>query len=173
MRWNAGRLRRLGRGLLSLVGSITGVLLAMACMHLVLPFGGDSIPRVRQAGIDGSVLVFSIVLALFTSVLFSLAPALQLARVELVSSLNTEELRVAVTVILLNAVGAAASQISAVPACALVRRRSFQVRPPPVTDEKVSPALRLGPSEVMNATSRSLAALVDIGPALIDVAAAL
>jgi len=74
--------------LLALVGSITGVLLAMACMHLVLPFGGDSIPRVRQAGIDGRVLVFSIVLALFTSVLFSLAPALQLAKVELVSSLK-------------------------------------------------------------------------------------
>jgi putative ABC transport system permease protein len=74
--------------LLSLVGSITGVLLAMACMHLVLPFGGDSIPRVRRAGIDGSVLVFSIVLALVTSVLFSLAPALQLAKVELVISLK-------------------------------------------------------------------------------------
>jgi hypothetical protein len=65
------------------------------------------------------------------------------------------ELRVAVTVRLLRAVGAAASQISAVPGCVFVRSRSFHVRPPPETDEKLCLTLPLGPSDAMNARSRS------------------
>ena len=73
---------------LAFIGSLAGVLLAFACLRLLLPLAGDSIPRISQATIDARVLAFSIALAVFTSVLFSLAPALQLAKVDLINSLK-------------------------------------------------------------------------------------
>ncbi len=62
---------------IALLGAGGGVLLAIVILTFVLPMIGSSVPRVAQAGIDGPVLAFSIVLAICTSVLFSLAPALQ------------------------------------------------------------------------------------------------
>ena len=69
---------------LGLFGTAGGVLLALAALKGVLPLAGDDIPipRILQAGIDGRVLAFSIVMAVLTSVLFSLAPALQIVRVD-------------------------------------------------------------------------------------------
>src|SRR5260370_31446285 len=62
---------------LALLGAGSGVLLALVLLISVLPLAGESIPRIAQASIDGPVLAFSIILAICTSVLFSLAPALQ------------------------------------------------------------------------------------------------
>ncbi len=62
---------------LALLGAGSGVLLALVILISVLPLAGESIPRIAQASIDGPVLAFSIILAICTSVLFSLAPALQ------------------------------------------------------------------------------------------------
>lgn len=73
---------------LACIGSLAGVFLAFACLRLFLPLAGDSIPRISQAKMDAHVLVFSIALALFTSVLSSLAPAFQVAKVDLVNSLK-------------------------------------------------------------------------------------
>ncbi|MEX2261727.1 MAG: ABC transporter permease [Bryobacteraceae bacterium] len=64
---------------LGLLGTAGGVLLALGALNAVLPLAGESIPRVSQASIDGRVLAFSIVMAVLTSVLFSLAPAFQAA----------------------------------------------------------------------------------------------
>src|SRR3954452_13660380 len=64
------------------------------------------------------------------------------------------ELRVAVTTTLFSALGAAACQISAVPARVFVRWRSRQVSPPPLTELNDSAPLE-GPSEARNATSSS------------------
>jgi putative ABC transport system permease protein len=60
------------------LGTVAGVLLALTALKSVLSLAGDSIPRVSQAGIDGRVLAFSIVVAGLTSVLFSLPPMLQI-----------------------------------------------------------------------------------------------
>lgn len=73
---------------LGLLGSLAGLLLASACLRVFLPLAADSIPRISLAVVDRRVLLFSIALALFTSVLFSLAPALQVAKVDLVRSLK-------------------------------------------------------------------------------------
>jgi putative ABC transport system permease protein len=62
---------------LALLGAGSGVFLAIVILKSVLPLAGDAIPRIAQASIDGPVLAFSIILAICTSVLFSLAPALQ------------------------------------------------------------------------------------------------
>jgi putative ABC transport system permease protein len=73
---------------LALIGSLAGVLFALACLRLFLPLAGDSFPRISQANIDGRVLAFSIAAAVFTSVLFSLVPAIQVPKVDLISSLK-------------------------------------------------------------------------------------
>src|SRR5206468_721561 len=64
---------------LGLLGTAGGVLLAMGALKAILPLAGESIPRLAGTSVDGRVLAFSAVLAVLTSVLFSLAPALQTA----------------------------------------------------------------------------------------------
>ncbi len=73
---------------LALLGAGVGVLLALAILRSVLPLAGESIPRIAQASIDGSVLAFSIILAICTSVLFSLAPAHQATGASLAGGLK-------------------------------------------------------------------------------------
>ena len=76
--------------LLAILGGAAGTALAWYALHLVLPLGGQSIPRLAQATIDGWVLAFSLVLALFTSVIFGAAPALQASKIDLTSSLKEQ-----------------------------------------------------------------------------------
>ncbi len=64
---------------LGLLGTAGGVLLAVGGLSAVLPLAGEAIPRISDTGIDGRVLAFSAAMAVLTSVLFSLAPALQAA----------------------------------------------------------------------------------------------
>jgi putative ABC transport system permease protein len=73
---------------LAAVGCAAGVAVAMVGVNLLLPFAGDSIPRLAQAAVDSKVLGFSVALALLTSLLFSAAPALRLARTELAGPLK-------------------------------------------------------------------------------------
>jgi hypothetical protein len=65
---------------------------------------------------------------------------------------------------LVSGLAATAAQISAVPGWAFVRWRSVHVRPPPVTDEKACESPVPGPSDVRNATRRSLALEVAMAP---------
>ena len=64
---------------LGLFGAGGGVLLATGALNLIVPLTGDRIPRLAAAGIDSRVLAFSAILAVLTSVLFGLAPALRAA----------------------------------------------------------------------------------------------
>jgi putative ABC transport system permease protein len=64
---------------LGLLGTAGGVLLATGILRGVLPLAGDRIPRLTEAGVDGRILAFSIVLALLTSVVSGLVPAFQAA----------------------------------------------------------------------------------------------
>lgn len=73
---------------LALLGAGSGVLLALVILTSVVPLAGESIPRIAQASIDGPVLAFSIILAICTSVLFSLAPALQVIGASVAGSLK-------------------------------------------------------------------------------------
>ncbi len=86
-----GRLVRqlLAEGLvLSAAGSGAGILLAAACLRAAGTLDSAGIPRVAEAAIDGRVLAFSMALAVLATVLFSLAPALRVARVSLAVSLK-------------------------------------------------------------------------------------
>ena len=76
--------------LLAILGGGAGIVLAEYALHLLLPLGGESIPRLDQASVDGRVLAFSLLLAFITSVLFGMAPALQASNVDLAGSLKEQ-----------------------------------------------------------------------------------
>ena len=73
---------------LGLFGAGGGVLLATGALNLIVPLAGDRIPRLADAGIDSRVLAFSAILAVLTSVLFGLAPALRAASTDPVGAVR-------------------------------------------------------------------------------------
>lgn len=73
---------------LGLVGAAGGVLVALAMLKAILPLAGESIPRLSQAVLPGPLLAFSMLLGILTTVLFSLAPAIQVARTDLAGALK-------------------------------------------------------------------------------------
>ncbi|HEY7500212.1 MAG TPA: ABC transporter permease [Vicinamibacterales bacterium] len=73
---------------LTSVSAMVGLALAYAGVRIVAWWNPASIPRVSGASLDLRVLLFTAVVALVTSVLFSLAPALRALRVDLTDSLK-------------------------------------------------------------------------------------
>jgi predicted permease len=73
---------------LALLGAAGGTLLAWWGLKTIIAMSPDSIPRVQEIRIDATVGVVTLVLAMLTGLLFGLAPALQLARTELQSTLK-------------------------------------------------------------------------------------
>jgi len=65
-----------------------GLGLAFAAVRVVAWWNPANIPRVGGVELDGRVLLFTAVVAILTSVLFSLAPALRSMRVDLTDSLK-------------------------------------------------------------------------------------
>jgi predicted permease len=79
--------------LLALLGAIAGIALAyggLQVLHLVMPpaAGRGQIPHLDWITISGRVLGFTFLIALFTAVIFGLAPAIQVVRSELYESLK-------------------------------------------------------------------------------------
>jgi putative ABC transport system permease protein len=70
------------------VSAIAGLALAFAAVRLVAWWNPASIPRVSGVSVDPRVLLFTAGVALVTSVVFSLAPALRALRVDLTDSLK-------------------------------------------------------------------------------------
>src|SRR5205807_2426562 len=65
--------------LLSSIGGILGVFLAFVVMPLIRSVAPGRIPRLAESQVNGTVLLFSVVLSGFTGLLFGLAPAFQIA----------------------------------------------------------------------------------------------
>ena len=68
--------------LIASIGGAAAVLVAMGGVGLLLPSIADFMPRASEVGVDGSVLAFTIGLALVTAVLVSVPPALWITRAE-------------------------------------------------------------------------------------------
>ena len=90
-RWRIVRLALTESVLLSLTGAGLGLLLANAAVPPLLKLGSNSLPATISAHIDGSVLLFTTLLAMACGLLFGLAPALHMAGLDLRSALNATE----------------------------------------------------------------------------------
>jgi putative ABC transport system permease protein len=57
-----------------------GIAISFAAVRLLVALGPDSVPRLDELSIDGTVLAFALGVSLTTMIVFSLAPAIQAAR---------------------------------------------------------------------------------------------
>jgi putative ABC transport system permease protein len=74
--------------LLSFAGGVVGVLLAETLLPVLRTMQPGTFPRVEQAGLDASVLGFTLVLCIVTGIVFGIVPSLQAADGGLQSSLK-------------------------------------------------------------------------------------
>jgi predicted permease len=89
-RWRVVRLVLTESVLLALLGAGLGLLLANAAVPPLLRLGASTLPPGASAGvhIDAAVLLFTTALAVLCGLLFGLAPALHMSRLDLRSALN-------------------------------------------------------------------------------------
>jgi putative ABC transport system permease protein len=73
---------------LAALSAVAGLLLAWGGVRLLAWWNPASIPRVAGASIDGRVLLFTAAVALFTTLVFSLAPAVRLLRSDLTDAMK-------------------------------------------------------------------------------------
>ncbi|HEX8812088.1 MAG TPA: ABC transporter permease, partial [Terracidiphilus sp.] len=74
--------------LLSLAGGALGVLFAFWSMHWIHVLGPKSVPRINDIGIDRTALLFTFLVSLVSGVLFGMAPALRISRLDLSATLK-------------------------------------------------------------------------------------
>jgi hypothetical protein len=74
--------------LLSLCGGLLGVILCVWSVKWIHVLGTKSIPRLADVGIDARVLLFTLLLSVFSGILFGLAPALRVSRIDLNTTLK-------------------------------------------------------------------------------------
>lgn len=73
---------------LSLAGGILGSIIGILAVRQLLAFTPASVPKPDHIGIDGSVLLFTLLLSVFTSFIFGLVPALQASKSDLNETLK-------------------------------------------------------------------------------------
>jgi predicted permease len=74
--------------LLGLAGGALGLLLAAWGTQAALKVLPDTLPRAQEVGVDGRVLIFTLIASLLAGVLFGLAPALKISRPNLQETLK-------------------------------------------------------------------------------------
>lgn len=74
--------------LLATVGAALGVVIASWGTSAFKALAPSGIPRVDQVQIDGGVLAFALMLAVLTTIVFGLVPAIRVARVDLAQALR-------------------------------------------------------------------------------------
>jgi predicted permease len=74
--------------LLGLIGGALGVILCLASVNWIHALGTKSIPRLADIGIDGRVLLFTLLLSICSGILFGLVPALRVSRIDLNTTLK-------------------------------------------------------------------------------------
>jgi putative ABC transport system permease protein len=77
--------------ILSLLGGMAGYVLAMVAVPSLLVLSPPNLPRVNEIRVDGSVLVFTMLISVVSGLLFGLIPALQHFEKDLNGALKEEE----------------------------------------------------------------------------------
>jgi len=89
----AGKLRLIRQMLvessvLSLLGGSLGLLVAAVTLRVILTLAPSNIYRLQTVGLDGRVIVFTLMVSLLASLIFGAVPAWQASRVNLTSALK-------------------------------------------------------------------------------------
>ena len=74
--------------LLAILGGLLGLLVAYVAIGAMRLLGPENIPRLNEVAIDGAILIFTMLVALSTGLLFGLAPALRSSRIDLHETLK-------------------------------------------------------------------------------------
>jgi putative ABC transport system permease protein len=74
--------------LLSVLGGGLGLLCAAWCLRLVVLLSPANLPRLENVSLNTTVLLFTLLIALLTGIVFGLLPAWQMSRINLRDSLN-------------------------------------------------------------------------------------
>jgi predicted permease len=72
----------------AILGGVAGLALAFGALRLLVAVAPAGIPRVDQIGLDPAVLLFALVVSLFTGLLFGAVPVLKYAGIRLNASLR-------------------------------------------------------------------------------------
>jgi predicted permease len=73
---------------LSVLGGAAGIWIAAWSLYAVRTINPGNIPRLDDVGIDGTVLIFTLGISVFTGIVFGLVPALRVSRTDLNASLK-------------------------------------------------------------------------------------
>jgi predicted permease len=87
-RWRIVRQLLTESVLLALGGGALGIIICVLSVKWIHILGTKSIPRLHDVGVDGRVLVFTLLLSVFSGILFGLAPALRIWQLDLNSMLK-------------------------------------------------------------------------------------
>ena len=87
-RWHIVRQLLTESVLLSLCGGALGMFICLLSVKWIHILGTKSIPRLQDVGLDERVLLFTLLLSLFSGILFGLSPALRISRLDLNSTLK-------------------------------------------------------------------------------------
>jgi hypothetical protein len=80
------------RTFLSIAGGLLGLALAAGIVRVALHLLPESMPRIDEIGVNGTVVGFALLLALVTGVLCGLAPAFAATRTDVMESLKESSL---------------------------------------------------------------------------------
>ena len=76
-------------GLLALLGGAAGIVLANVALHLIRDLGAASVPFIREATIDASVMAFTAGVSVLTALVFGFLPAWRQSRADAADALRT------------------------------------------------------------------------------------
>src|SRR5882724_2093974 len=93
MALGAGRTRMMRQMLteslvLSLIAGVAGVLAAKLTLSFILRFVPASVPRLAEVGVDRTVLLFALLISIFTGIIFGLAPAFQAMKADMTAAIR-------------------------------------------------------------------------------------
>ena len=80
--------------LLSGTGAAFGIILAWVGVHFIVSTDANTLPRIREAGVDLQVLLFAVAVAVFTGLVFCMAPMFQSLRQPVNEALKASGTRV-------------------------------------------------------------------------------